>query len=56
MVGGDLKKVIRKQFLFSKAIFIMSYRHKGFDNEGFELDVPDSHYNDKGKHYKEGYS
>ena len=27
----------------------MSYRHKGFDNDGFELDVPDSHYGYKGK-------
>ena len=27
----------------------MSYRHKGFDNDGFELDVPDTGYGTIGK-------
>ena len=27
----------------------MSYRHKGFDNDGFEMDVPDTNYGTIGK-------
>ena len=27
----------------------MSYRHKGFDNDGFEMDVPDTGYGTIGK-------
>ena len=27
----------------------MSYKHKGFDNDGFEMDVPDTGYGTIGK-------
>ena len=48
-VGKDLQRVEGSSRLFLRLTATMSYKHKGFDNDGFELDVGDYPYNQKGK-------
>ena len=49
VVGGDLQRAEVRNCRFLRLAAIMSYKHKGFDNDGFELDVVDYPYNEKGK-------